>query len=157
MKELASAPYDPDERPGAGARRAGLAISAGFGCGPLVAAIIAQWAPWPLVTAYLPHLTITISALPLVRGISETVRQRSDRMPLGVRSAAQPEFTRVVAPLAPWVFGAPSVALAVLPGMVAPSMGRLATVFAGVTAASHWDAACWSSRPRAGSLGGAGA
>lgn len=134
MKELSSAPYDPDARPGAGARRAGLAISAGFGCGPLVAAVIAQWAPWPLVTAYLPHLVISVSALPLVRGIPETVRQRSSRIPLRTRRTARPEFTRVVAPLAPWVFGAPSVALALLPGMVAPSMGRLATVFAGVTA-----------------------
>jgi MFS family permease len=133
MKELSSAPYDPGARPDAGAQRAGLAISAGFGCGPLVAAVIAQWVPAPLVTAYLPHLTIMM-ALPLVSGLPETVQARSGRMPLRVRSATRPEFARVVAPLAPWVFAAPAVALAVLPGVVAPSVGRLSTLFAGVTA-----------------------
>jgi MFS family permease len=134
MKELSSAPYDPDARPSAGAQRAGLAISAGFGCGPLFAAVIAQWVPLPLVTAYLPHLAIMMVALPLVSGLPETVPPRSGRMPLRVRSAAGPEFTRVVAPLAPWVFAAASVALAVLPGVVAPSIGRLGTLFAGITA-----------------------
>ncbi len=134
MKELSIAPHDPDAQPGAGAHRAGLALSGGFGCGPLVAAVIAQWAPSPLVTAYLPHLVIMTAAVPLGRRLPETVRRHSERMPLRVRSALRPEFARVVAPLAPWVFGAPAVALAVLPGVVASSVGPLATVFAGVTA-----------------------
>jgi hypothetical protein len=134
MKELSSAPHDPDARPTAGAHRAALAISAGFGCGPLIAAAIAQWAPSPLVTAYLPHLTIMVAAFPLVSGLPETVLPPPGRKHLRLRSAARPEFARVVAPLAPWVFGAPSVALAVLPGVVMPSIGRLATLFAGVTA-----------------------
>src|SRR4051794_4972986 len=42
--------------PGAAARRAAIALSAGFGAGPLVAAIVAQWSSDPLVVPYLPHL-----------------------------------------------------------------------------------------------------
>jgi MFS family permease len=45
------------------ARRAALALSAGFGLGPVVAAFLAQWAPGPLVSPYLPHLVIGVAAL----------------------------------------------------------------------------------------------
>lgn len=44
------------------ARRAGLFVSGGFATGGLVAALIAQWAPHPMVTAYLPHLALTLAA-----------------------------------------------------------------------------------------------
>ena len=44
------------------ARRAALALSAGFGFGPVVAAALAQWAPHPLVVPYLPHLVLGVAA-----------------------------------------------------------------------------------------------
>src|SRR5215471_11082232 len=43
---------------GQSARRAALALTAGFGLGPVVAAGLAQWAGDPLVVPYLPHLVI---------------------------------------------------------------------------------------------------
>src|SRR5215470_989076 len=46
----------PDE--GLSARRSALALTAGFGLGPVVAAVLAQWAGDPLVVPYLPHLVI---------------------------------------------------------------------------------------------------
>ena len=46
----------PDE--GLSARRSALALTAGFGLGPVVAAVLAQWASDPLVVPYLPHLVI---------------------------------------------------------------------------------------------------
>jgi MFS family permease len=50
----------PEEGPsnGLSARRSALALTAGFGLGPVVAAVLAQWAADPLVVPYLPHLVI---------------------------------------------------------------------------------------------------
>jgi MFS family permease len=47
---------------GTSARRSALALTAGFGLGPLAAALLAQWAPDPLVIPYLPHLVIGAAA-----------------------------------------------------------------------------------------------
>ncbi|HJP79938.1 MAG TPA: MFS transporter [Pseudonocardiaceae bacterium] len=133
VKELSHPPYDQPAHPTTGARRAGLAISAGFGAGPLVAAIIAQWAPQPLRLAYLPHLVIMVAGIVLAWPVDEPPRVR--RAP-GARFGAvrSPAFLRVVAPAAPWVFAAPTVAFAVLPGAVGGSLGHYVTVYAGVAA-----------------------
>ena len=133
VKELSHPPYDQPAHPSTGARRAGLAISAGFGAGPLVASIIAQWAPQPLRVAYLPHLVIMVIGIVLVWRVEEPARPAFVRGPRfgGVRTHA---FLRVVAPAAPWVFAAPTVAFAVLPSAVGGSVGHYATVYAGVSA-----------------------
>src|SRR5271170_4226597 len=49
-----------DLSPGTGqsARRAALALTAGFGLGPVAAALLAQWVGDPLQVPYLPHLVI---------------------------------------------------------------------------------------------------
>jgi MFS family permease len=47
---------------GTSARRSALALTAGFGLGPIAAALLAQWAPDPLVIPYLPHLVIGAAA-----------------------------------------------------------------------------------------------
>src|ERR1700730_17043042 len=47
---------------GQSARRAALALTAGFGLGPVAAAVLAQWAPDPLILPYLPHLVIGVAA-----------------------------------------------------------------------------------------------
>src|SRR5271154_2420202 len=47
---------------GQSARRSALALTAGFGLGPVVAAVLAQWAGDPLVVPYLPHLVIGAAA-----------------------------------------------------------------------------------------------
>ena len=56
---------------------------------------------------------------------------------LRVRSAADPRFRWTVAPVAPWVFGAATVSIAVLPGLVAATTAGWAVAFnalvAGVT------------------------
>jgi len=46
----------PDE--GLSVRRSALALTGGFGLGPVVAAVLAQWAGDPLVVPYLLHLVI---------------------------------------------------------------------------------------------------
>ncbi|WP_375493676.1 MFS transporter [uncultured Jatrophihabitans sp.] len=124
----------------AGARRAALALTLGFGLGPLVTGIVAQWAPDPLVLAYVPHLLIAAAALPLVWRAPETVVPEpggpSFAARLRVPAAGQRRFLRVVAPAAPWVFGAPSVAFAVLPSLVSDHLHGYAVVFSAVMAAT---------------------
>jgi MFS family permease len=138
IKELSAAPYDPLAGEQAGARRAAIALSAGFGLGPLVAGLLAQWAPHPLLTAYLPHLAVMLTALVLVIGAPETITQPGHQLSLRgllrVPAAAHLRFGRIVAPSAPWVFAAPSIAFAVLPGLVAHQTGSFQVGFAAIIA-----------------------
>lgn len=99
VKELSGSP------PGAGARRAALALTAGFGVGPLVAGPLAQWAPAPEVLPYVVHLALAATALALLPRAPETRPPRSSS-PLRPRllpsSTSSPRFRRVVLPLGPW-------------------------------------------------------
>lgn len=55
MKELSSTAPS-----GAGARRAAVSLSAGFGCGALFAGVIAQWLPAPELLPYLVHIALML-------------------------------------------------------------------------------------------------
>jgi MFS family permease len=138
IKELSAAPYDHRAGEQAGARRAAIALSAGFGLGPLVAGLLAQWAPHPLLTAYLPHLAVMLIAALVLSGAPETIRPQAWSLSLGgllrVPSAGRRRFRRVVAPSAPWVFAAPSIAFAVLPSLVARDTAGFRVGFAAVIA-----------------------
>jgi len=100
------------------ARRAALALSAGFGLGPFVAALLAQWAGDPLVVPYLPHLALGTAALVIgltTPGTPRTGRQApADRRwpPAALRTR---EFWLGVALPAPFVFGTIALAIVVLP------------------------------------------
>lgn len=111
-----------------GPRRLTVAMSVGFGVGPLVAGVLAQWGPAPAVLPYLPHLILAAVAFPLVLRMPESrvVKRRS-----GVRLPDR-RFLLVVVPLAPWVFTSASVALAYLPGLVKGHLGGRALVFSAV-------------------------
>jgi hypothetical protein len=106
-------------RPGTAARRAAVAMTAGFALGPLVAGLLAQWAPAPRVVAYAPHLVVMLVVLALLRGAPETVTTATRRTArVALPGLDSPRFRRVVAPMAPWVFTAPTVAFALLPTVV---------------------------------------
>jgi MFS family permease len=106
--------------PGTGARRAVVALSSGFGGGPLVAGVLAQWLPLPVVLPYLAHLTLMAVIIPLAWGAPETVPADVPSRRGELRAALRrPEFRFRVAPAAPLVFGAATASFAVLPGMVA--------------------------------------
>jgi hypothetical protein len=134
VEELSAA--DPDAPAGSGARRAAMSLTAGFGLGPVVAGLLAQWAPAPLVTAYVPHLLVTLAVLVPLWRAPETVAGSSGRG-LRVGSAGDPAFLGRVAPVAPWVFGAATVSIAVLPGLVTTTTAGWTVAFnaliAGVT------------------------
>ncbi len=139
VKELSLAPHDPVADPEAGARRAAVALSAGFGLGPLVAGLLAQGAPDPLLVAYLPHLAVVALVLvPGLRAPETVIGARSGSAParsILVASAGSRRFLGVVAPSAPWVFLAPSVAFAALPALIAADLGHFQVGFAALTAA----------------------
>jgi hypothetical protein len=123
------------------ARRAALALSAGFGVGPIVAAALAQWAPHPLVVPYLPHLVLGVVALAAVWTVPDVRRAGTPALagaaarrwapPAALRTRA---FWLTVAPAAPFVFGSMSMAIVVLPEEVT-SASTLSAAFAGLMTA----------------------
>jgi len=107
---------------GTGARRATLALSAGFGSGPLVAGIVAQWLPDPTVLPYVPHLALMLvigvvawsaPELPITR-VPGAPRRRTE---IWQAMRTRP-FVLGIAFTAPWVFGAATTSFATLPTFV---------------------------------------
>jgi Major Facilitator Superfamily len=101
------------------ARRAAIAMTIGFAFGPLVAGLLAQWAPAQTVVPYLPHVVLMLAVLLALRGVPETIQPHagpaeSARLPM----PSARRFRRVVVPMAPWVFAAPAIAFALLPSVV---------------------------------------
>lgn len=129
IKELSA--LGPSGGAGHAPRRLTVAMSAGFGLGPLVAGVLAQWAPAPAALPYVPHLVLTAAALPAVLRATET-RTGGQGGVLRPPELREPRFRAVVVPLAPWVFGSASVALAYLPGVVRPRLGGYELVFSAV-------------------------
>ncbi|MCU1661706.1 MAG: hypothetical protein QOI36_338 [Pseudonocardiales bacterium] len=134
VKELSQPPWDPVADAGAGARRAALALSAGFGVGPLVAGVLAQWAPLPMELPYLVHIVITLVVVGAVLRVPETRVASAPRGAVGLRAAltvALPaRFRRVVAPMAPWVFGGPAISFAVQPAALGREIAGVGLVYA---------------------------
>ncbi|GAA2003702.1 MFS transporter [Catenulispora subtropica] len=135
VKELSLA----EAAAGAGARRASIAMTAGFGLGPLVAGSLAQWGPAAFETPYIPQLALAATALRLLSQTPETVaRRRSDVLGGGLlrlRGFSDRRFVGVVLPMAPWVFGAATIAMVYVPGLAAGHVKGVSLAFAGTAAA----------------------
>ena len=122
---------------GVSARRAAMALTAGFGLGPVVAAGLAQWSGSPLVVPYLPHLVIGAVAVvflwpaPDTGGSLGSGGARAPRGPWPPAAVRSRLFWLTVAVPAPMVFGAMSLAIVVLPEEVT-SAHSLSVGFAGV-------------------------
>jgi Major Facilitator Superfamily len=150
----------PDDGPSKGlsARRSALALTAGFGLGPVVAAVLAQWGSDPLVVPYLPHLVIggaavvvlarTPEGAPAPRAGEPPARPRMPRMPHVPQVAGRHwppaavrtrRFWLTVAPASPMVFGSISLAIVVLPEEVT-SARSLSAGFAGLMTALSFAA-----------------
>ncbi|WP_018539410.1 MULTISPECIES: MFS transporter [unclassified Streptomyces] len=137
IKELSTPPYGTAPTPGAAARRSGLFLSAGFATGGLAASLIAQWAPHPMVLAYVPHLALSaVAALSAARAPETTpARTPHPAAPEPAVPAHRIPFRRLVVPVAPWVFAGPALAFAVLPGLVDARLHGWQTVYAGIVTA----------------------
>ena len=122
--------------PGAAARRAALALTAGFAVGPLVAGVLAQWAPLPTVLPYLVHLALAAIALALLPRAPETRSAGTEerRLRLVPPSVRTRRFGLLVAPMAPWVFGSASLAFTTLPAHGVRLPAATGIVFTGLLA-----------------------
>ncbi len=127
-----------DSPTGTGARRAGVALTAGFGIGPLAAGFLAQWAPAPLLLPYAVHLLLAAVALVLLPRAGETrtrVDPGSPRAALVPRSAQTRRFLGIAAPIGPWVFGSVTIVFTTLPAHALPREAGLGVVLPGALAA----------------------
>jgi MFS family permease len=113
---------------GAGARRAAIALSAGFGGGPLVSSLIAQWLAWPTIMPYAVHAAVMTASIVLAWPAPGGPHPSNGAPP---RLALPRGFFTEIAPIAPWVFAFPSIAFAVFPALVREHVGRFAVVYAG--------------------------
>ncbi|MEW1862134.1 MFS transporter [Streptomyces sp. NBC_00669] len=111
--------------------RAALAATAanmgGLGCGPMLAGVLAQYAPYPLRLPYLVHLGLLAVSCAIVWRLPETVRRRDPRPRLRPQGMAVPAQVRgVFAPAALAAFAGFSVLglfTAVAPSFVAEYLG----------------------------------
>lgn len=125
-----------DGAPGTGARRATIALSAGFGLGPLASGAVAQYLPAPTQLPYAIHVALLGGLLIAARGAPD-VGDRARPGPLlriELDRAGWRSFARSVVPMAPFVFGFPAIALAALPGMLAGALGGAPIVYTGLIA-----------------------
>ena len=136
VKELSQSPFDTATDGGTGARRASLALTAGFGSGAVVAALLAQFGPLPTVLPYLVNIVVTLIlwfsmwGAPETRGrLQEPGRLRDD---LKVPALAHRRFLFVVLPMAPWVFGTAASAYAILPGVMMTMVPGMEVGFSGL-------------------------
>lgn len=122
--------------PSAGARRASMSLTAGFGLGAGTAASLAQWGPWQAQLPYLVNIVLTAAAGAVLLGAPETRTRQTDpgrlRDDLRIPAANHRRFLVVVAPTAPWVFGTAASAYAILPGLLVAQVPGLAVGFAGL-------------------------
>ncbi|MFC9285256.1 MFS transporter [Streptomyces sp. NPDC057052] len=143
IKELSDTGKPAGTGAGAGAQRSAIALTAGFAVGPLLSGVVVQWLPSPQTTAYLVHIALVALTLPVVWRASESAPSAAGptaRAGHGARRGAEVMsvltsrlFVTAVLPTAPWVFGAATVSLAVLPVLV--PLGGYAAVGGGVVAA----------------------
>jgi hypothetical protein len=129
-----------DTASGTGARRAAIALSSGFGGGPLVTGVLAQFLPWPMLLPYGVHGAVLALSIASV-ALAGPAPAASPRATAARQASPRPAFRLpagfgMVALVAPWVFVFPSVSFAVLPALVRAKVGSFAVVFAGVVTAT---------------------
>lgn len=137
---------------GTGARRAAIALSAGFGGGAFLVGFMAQWLPAPKVLPYVVHIALTVVAGVLVWNAPELTRhatkvpeesvrdeQTSRRAPRREsRGAGTPHyalsthFWARIGPMAPWVFACPAISMVILPTLIRTQISGAAIAFTGI-------------------------
>lgn len=125
------------DKPTAGPRRATVAVSAGFGGGPFIAGLVAEFAPGPKLVPYLVFLCVLAVVTPIMWTTPETqfraAAASARRGPLIPKVALTGTFLWAVAAWAPWVFGTVTVSFVTLPVYVAQDVG-MKTAYIGALA-----------------------
>lgn len=136
IKELSSPPWDDSD---AGARRAAMSLTAGFGLGAGVAGVLAQWGPAPSVLPYALNIVMALGAAALLVTAPETRARHDTGQPwwtdLAIPGASHRRFLVVVVPVAPWVFGAGASAYAVLPALMSDHVAAAPIAFSALLCA----------------------
>ncbi|HEY3252802.1 MAG TPA: MFS transporter [Polyangiaceae bacterium] len=124
---------------GAGPRRATIALSSGFGLGPLLTGVLAQYAPAPTRLPFALHVAVLSSGLLLARRVPDTGTRAGAAQRALLRIELEPQawsrFLLGVAPMAPFVFGFPTIAFAALPSMLGGALGPAPLVYTGALCA----------------------
>lgn len=134
VKELsANAP------PGTGARRAAIALSAGFMGGPLISGLVAQWLPAPEILAYAVHIALMAAVAAVAWGTPQTgtttdVLDHHEHPARGRHVALSGAFWAGIAPAAPWVFSCATVGLVVLPSVIQSKVSSWEVASSGIMA-----------------------
>lgn len=139
--------------PGVGARRAAIALSSGFGLGPFVSGVLAQFAPYPTLLPFAVHAAVLAFAIaraysvpdvPGVPDVNDVSGNRTSRsgdrsgdrlLRFDLDAAAWRRFWRGVAPMAPWVFAFPAIAFAALPAALGGALGPAPIAYTGLLCA----------------------
>jgi MFS family permease len=137
IKELSNLPYADRSTPGAGARRAAMSLTAGFGVGAALAGTVAQWLPAPTSLAFLLHATVSLPALWMLWRSPETVRRKApasaarirSNTDAGIRPPIPVNYFLRVLPSAPWVIAALGISYAILPGLIKDQAWGVPTAF----------------------------
>ncbi|MDX3328922.1 MULTISPECIES: MFS transporter [Streptomyces] len=101
----AATAYVMELAPRQGSSRASFVATAanmgGLGCGPLLAGILAQYAPWPLHLPFIVHLALVAVSVLILLGLRETVAERRPlRTVRPQRPGLPPEVRAVFRPAA---------------------------------------------------------
>ncbi|MDK4336501.1 MFS transporter [Corynebacterium accolens] len=132
--------------PAAGPRKASMCLTLGFLIGAALASVLAQWGPWPTHLAYVLHILLTVITAVWLLKTPETRPPRGATVKdtfldlsirdmlhmLHIPSAAHRRFSRIVLPVAPWVFGCAGAAYALLPQLLSDSAGDAPIAFSGL-------------------------
>lgn len=128
---------EPSRDPLWPSRLTSMVLYGGFGGGPFVTGVLAQWAPWPLTLPYLVHIALVgvglwaMTRVPEAGIVRRTGRIRPD---LGLPPGTRRPFFEVVAPTALAVFGFASLSLALFPVLLRPAMHGIALFVTGANA-----------------------
>jgi MFS family permease len=124
---------------GAGARRATIALSAGFGVGPLISGALAQWAPYPVILPYVVHVVALVIAIAIAIGAPggrTTAATPRKLLSIGLDASNRRRFVFGVGLMAPFVFAFPVLAFASIPAMLGPeALGSAPIAFIGLVGA----------------------
>ncbi|MET8173250.1 MFS transporter [Streptomyces clavifer] len=96
----AATAYVMESAPHGGASRATFVATAanmgGLGCGPLLAGVLAQYAPWPLYLPFAVHLVLLGGSVAVLVGLAETVKERRPLRSARPRRPGVPPQVRAV-------------------------------------------------------------
>ena len=126
-----------DAASGSAATRASITLSSAFAAGPLLAGVLAQWAPFPAVLPYGVQAALALAAVSLALGAPETRPALPHGGRRGMRMAGRERgpFLGATLSVAPWVFVCATIAFAVLPGRLPRVAGGDSPLLSGLLTA----------------------